>query len=289
MIFVTPTVGIDAPLTGYNDVGFKNVLTKDNATPEEIDAGTYLDAALVIPPRSYYTRSFLKPGATWTDVRIGIFFTLSHLQYQYVNEFSTITTPGYAGIYIGNSDPYWGDSVVDPDNYNKRADLFHFGLCKKQTNLDLESINFAGIRGLHHSNSTKVGGSPESRTAEFETFLTQLYLTLVQETEVEVKGLAFQTPNLQYVGSLGLRFIYNDKTKKLKVRNYKQSEMIVTDNDDSDQMKSLLLDALTVEPIEFREEEFNLESNKDLDTFFLYWPKYQSRLNLHTMGVVVYD
>lgn len=249
MIFVDPTIGIAVPT--------------DATWGRLYKFGGAGDAGLIMPPRSYYFRSF--NANNWTDLAMGMIYTA--------------TANAGENVAIVNE-------TLSSMNY---GNLFHFGLSKANNNgtIDVEdNSNFIGIRGLHNS-THQLFNSPSP------SVITQNALTCINNGVVEEDGSSFSLPLTRHNSNalfsmVGLRFTRNTLTNLVKVYyEIEESVDLISPNVDSEILQDFITN-LSNDPND-AQGEFTISNVANFTTFYIFWPWILNRMKLQCIGAIKFS
>lgn len=246
MIFIDPTIGIAVPT--------------DETWGRLYKFGGTGDAGLIMPPRSYYFRSF--NAGNWTNLVIGMIYTGT----ANASENTAVVNETLSSLNFGN--------------------LFHFGLSKANSDgtIDVEdNQNFLGMRGLHNS-AHQIFNSPSPAV------ITQVALTSVKNSAVDEDGSAFSVPLTRHATNplfsmIGMRFMRNTTTNRVKIF-YEIDESVELDGTPPDsEILQTFLEQLSNDPND-AQGDFAIPSVSNLTTFYIFWPWLLNRMKLQAIGAI---
>jgi hypothetical protein len=249
MIFVDPTIGI--------------AVITDDVWGRLYKFGGAGDAGLIMPPRSYYFRSF--NAGNWTNLVMGMIYTGT----ANATENTAVVNETLSSLNFGN--------------------LFHFGLSKANPDgtIDVEdNQNFLGMRGLHNS-VHQIFNSPTPAV------ITQVALTSVKNGVVTEDGSSFSLPLTRNASTalfsmIGMRFMRDTTNNTVKVfYEIDESVDLTSPNVDSEILQNFLTQ-LSDDPND-AQGEFSISSVANLTTFYIFWPWILNRMKLQAIGAIKFS
>ncbi len=215
------------------------------------------DAGLVMPPRSYYVRQF---QSTWQNLSIAMLYRNCGLG----GDYSDVPNERISEIQVPN--------------------LPHFGLTQATGGtLDMTNIQyFLGLRGVM-GGVTQIENPGELRLADLKHTVVNAGSTSVAGIAAAALPLAEGMSDAPF-NLAGMRFVKNDLDGKIYMKYAYETDIELIDDGDDVVSLQNFMEGISGN-LEDMDTSFQVDYSK-LNSFFLFWPYYNSRLILQAVGAI---
>lgn len=215
------------------------------------------DAGLLMPPRSYYFRDFF--GGGWNEMLIGMIYRNTGLASDVAN------------------------LVAERQDESSPANLFHFGISQSANGTIpvANNPNFLGIRGER-------GGLSQITIAPLQ--LANVRFASVFNSADQPGGVNMVVPLQQGTSAtpfamIGIRYIFNPTDQKIYVKFAANPALALANDAANVTTLTTFLNSITRD-FTAMDAAFGFWDVTKFGTFYIYWPYFNNKLALQTVGAI---